>query len=362
MSGLHTTGRLFRELGRFALDKVPTASSLPARAAELDPATMTELIGRPVRTCEPLGGSSGTTDRSVLRLTGTDVPATVFAKTAATAAATRIFGGLARLGEVEVGFYRDLRPSIDLEAPEVVGSRFDSRTGRFAIVLEDLGARGAEFVDTLTSLTPDQVAAALSTLARLHGGTTGRVDLPSWLTTNSGDALLPLVASVLGRLGRSVAERDPTLVAPGGQRLLTSYRRWAEVLDRDAFCVLHGDPHPGNLYLLDDRVGLLDWQVVRHGHGLRDATYLMVLALETDVRRAAERDLLAHYCAELASYGGPRISAPDAWESYRRMAAYPYVSAVFTSGVGGMQGVEIADAGLRRAVAAVEDLGTVSAL
>lgn len=361
MSALHTAGRLARELGRLALDSVPTGSAFPRRAAELDPASLSTLLGRTVTSCAPSGGTSGTTDRAVLRLTGPGVPPTVFVKTAATAAGTRLFGGLARLGEVEVGFYRDLRPALEIEAPALLGSRFDRRTGRFVVVLEDLGARGADFVDTRTPLTVEQMSSALSTLARLHGGTAGRTDLPSWLTTNSGDALLPLVTAMLGRLGRSVAERDPTLVATGGAALLSSYGRWARILDRDAFCVLHGDPHPGNLYLLGDRVGLLDWQVVRFGHGLRDATYLMVLGLETDVRRAAERDLLAHYCAELASYGGPRISDRDAWDGYRRMAAYPYVSGVFTAGLGGLQGVEIADAGLRRSVAAVEDLGTVRA-
>lgn len=362
MSGLRTAGRLVRELGRFAVDQAPGSSALPQRAAEVDAATLSALIGRTVTGSEPLGGTSGTTDRSVLRLTGPDVPETVFVKTAATAAGTRIFGGLARLGEVEVGFYRDLRPSLRLEAPEVLGSRFEGRTGRFVLVLEDLSARGAAFTDTLTPLTVEQAAAALSTLARLHGATAGRVDLPSWVTTNAGDALLPLVATVLGRLARRVADRDPTLLAAGSEHLLTSYGGWAPTLDRDSFCLLHGDPHPGNLYLLGDRVGLLDWQVVRHGHGLRDATYLIVLALDTDVRRVAERDLLAHYCAELASCGGPRISAAEAWERYRQMAAYPYVSGVFTSGAGGMQGAEVADAGLRRSVAAVEDLETIGFL
>lgn len=358
---LRTLGRLGCELGRVGLDLLPSANALPARAADFDAATLSRLIGREVTSCAPAGGTSGTTDRSVLRLTGTDVPETVFVKSAATDLGTRLFGGLARLGEVEVGFYRDLRPSLALEAPQVIGSRFDRRTGRFAIVLEDLAARGASFVDTRTPLSPDQAAAALSTLASLHGATTGRTDLPGWLSTNSGDALMPLVTASLGRLGRKVAERDPSLTTVGGDGLLRSYSRWAPALDRDAFCVLHGDPHPGNVYLLGDRVGLLDWQAVRRGNGLRDATYSLVLSLEVDVRRAVERDLLLHYCDALAAAGGPVISAQAAWAAYRQMIAYVYVSTTFTSGLGGLQGEEIADTGLRRAVAAVEDLETVTA-
>jgi aminoglycoside/choline kinase family phosphotransferase len=197
-------------------------------------------------------------------------------------------------------------------------------------------------------------------LARLHAATGSH--RPGWLTTNSADALMPVLTATLGRLGRRVEQRDPSLVAAGGAGLLAGYGRWAADLDRDPFCVLHGDPHPGNLYLLEDRVGLLDWQAVRRGNGLRDATYLTVLALEPEVRRTHERDLLEHYCTELAAAGGPAIGPDAAWRTYRQMAGYVYVATTFTSGLGGLQGAAIADTGLRRSVAAVEDLGTVSAL
>ncbi len=362
MGTLPTAGLLGTELGRVALDLLPRTSRLPTRAADLSAATLSELIDLPVRACTPLTGTSGTTDRTLLRLEGDGVPETVFVKTAARDVGTRLFGGLARLGEVEVGFYADLRPGLELEAPQVLGARFERRTGRFAIVLEDLAARGAEFVDTLTPLTADQLAAGLSTLAKLHGATSGRSGLPAWLGTNSSDALMPIITASLGRLGRRVEERDPTLAAAGGAALLRRYGNWSKWLDQDAFCVLHGDPHPGNLYLLGDRVGLLDWQAVRRGNGLRDATYLIVLGLDTETRRESERDLLAHYCAELDAVGGPRITADAAWQTYRQMAGYVYVATTFTSGLGGLQGVQVADTGLRRSVAALEDLGTVDLL
>lgn len=358
-SGVRALGRFSRELVRVGRDTRRSSHGLPNQVVDLDAATMSRLIGRSVTSCVPVGGSSGTTDRSVFRLEGEDVPSTVFVKSAATDLGTRLFGGLARLGEVEVGFYRDLRPDLSLEVPAVHGAQFDQRTGRFAIVLEDLAERGAAFLDTRTPLTPDQAAAALTTLAGLHGTTSDRTDLPRWMTTNSGDALMPLVSASLGRLGRKVAERDGGLVPVGGERLLRSYGRWAKVLDQDAFCVLHGDPHPGNIYLLSDQVGLLDWQAVRWGHGLRDATYSIVLGLDTAVRRTVEKDLLAHYCDALAAAGGPEITAATAWAVYRQMVAYVYVSTTFTSGLGGLQGEEIADTGLRRAVAAFEDLKTV---
>lgn len=363
---LRTSARTARELARLGADLVPLPGRLPRRAADLDAKALTSLLGNPVTEVRVLGGTSGTTDRAVLELTGHEVPSTAFVKVAATDRATRLFGGLARLGEVEVGFYDDLRPRLDIEAPQRLGAAFDRRTGRFVILLEDLAARGARFIDTRTPLTFEQAAAVLDTLARLHAATYGTARLPGWIGTNSGDALMPLVQAALGPLGRKVLERDPSLSAAGGPALLASYRRWAPALESGPHCVLHGDPHPGNIYLLGDgdqvSAGLLDWQAVRRGDSLRDVCYLLVLGLATDDRRAWERDLLAHYGAALGAAGGPVSDLADVWERHRRMAGYAYVSATFTSGLGGLQGDDIAETGLRRSVAAVEDLGTVAAL
>jgi aminoglycoside phosphotransferase (APT) family kinase protein len=202
----------------------------------------------------------------------------------------------------------------------------------------------------------------MSTLARLHAAQEPPSGQPRWLTSNSRDALLPLVAAALPRLGRRVRDSDPTLAAVEGVRLLRSYRRWAPLLDLGPQSVLHGDPHPGNLYLLGDRVGLLDWQAVRRGSGLRDASYLIVLGLDIDDRRRSERDLVDHYRSELERAGGPRFAAGAGWLMHRRMTAYAYVAASFTVGLGGLQGEAIADTGLRRAVAAVDDLDAAAVL
>ena len=368
MGAIRTARRVAVELGRTATDRVRRRAGAPRTAADLDAQTLGRLLGKRVDAVSLLDGTSGTTDRARLAVEGADLPASVFVKTAAVDAGTRLFGGLARLGEVEVGFYREVRPGLDLAAPQLLGATFDRSTGRFVIVLEDLAAAGATFCDTLSRLTTDQTASVLSTLARLHGGTAARMPTAAWLGTNSGDALLPLIGAGLPRLAAKVAERDPELAAsPEAERLLRTYRRWAASLDTGPQAVLHGDPHPGNVYLHgqdseQSGAGLLDWQAVRRGHPLRDVTYHLVLGMAVPDRREHERALLAHYTAELAAHGGPAIGADDAWEAYRRMAAYAYVAAMFTSGLGGLQNAEIADAGLRRSTAALDDLGTASLL
>jgi aminoglycoside phosphotransferase (APT) family kinase protein len=126
--------------------------------------------------------------------------------------------------------------------------------------------------------------------------------------------------------------------------------------------VLHGDAHPGNTYFRDGRACLLDWQVVRRAHPARDLAYSMVLGMPTDDRRAVERDLLDTYRQAPAGGGGPDIDRDDLFTRYRQAAQHPYVSALSTAGLGGMQDDDVALEGLRRAVAALEDLDTVGAL
>jgi hypothetical protein len=368
IGAVRTGRRVAVEVGRAVTDGVRRRGGLPRTAADLDAAALGRLLGRQVDSVTPLEGTTGTTDRARLAVEGPGLPASVFVKTAALDTGTRIFGGLARLGEVEVGFYRDVRPGLDLTAPQLLGATFDRSTGRFVIVLEDLATQGAVFCDTLTRLTVDQTAEVLSTLARLHGGTAAGLPTAAWLGTNSGDALLPLIAAGLPRLAAKVAERDSELAAsPQAEPLLRTYRRWAPALDEGPQTVLHGDPHPGNVYLVGQETGqggagLLDWQAVRRGHPLRDVTYHLVLGMTVPDRREHERALLAHYVSELARHGGPVVAANTAWERHRRMAAYAYVAAMFTSGLGGLQNADIADAGLRRATAAIDDLGTAGLL
>jgi hypothetical protein len=84
--------------------------------------------------------------------------------------------------------------------------------------------------------------------------------------------------------------------------------------------------------------------------------------MTTADRQASERELLDEYRRVLASSGGPGLDRDELWDRYRQGALYAYVAALITAGVGGMQAENIALEGLRRSVAALDDLDTVSLL
>ncbi|MGZ4710948.1 MAG: phosphotransferase, partial [Acidimicrobiales bacterium] len=285
-------------------------------------------------------------------------------KMAPSAAVTRLFVNLSDLGADEIGFYRDVRPMLTLEAPAPLGFEIDGPSKRFVLVLEDLAARGCTFGEVLAPVDVGSAEAVLDTLAALHGACwqAPQLDRLGWIRANSTDAMLPLVSTAVRAMGSRLAHRDPALAPAGGRAILRSYPSVARQLDAGPHTVLHGDPHPGNCYFVDGRAGLLDWQVIRRGNPLRDVGYFLVLALDPDTRRRHERPLLDRYRAALTAAGGPSLTADDAWTTYRRMAAYPYVASTFTAGLGGLQDDAVGLEGLRRAVIAIDDLDTAAGL
>ncbi|KUH98951.1 phosphotransferase [Mycolicibacterium acapulense] len=331
---------------------------LPRSVSELDAPAMSRIIGRPVAAVSVLGGDSGTSSRVRLGLIGDDVPPTVFVKLAAETVATRLMGEMGRLGATETRFYRELSPRLT-GLPTCHGSAFDSVTGRYVLVLEDLPADECDFPDTLHPISADRAAKIVELLARLHATFWNRV--PDWLYTASGDTASLLTGPLLKTSARRIAER--TDIAVGAGRFIDeNYRAVARLIDEPPHTVTHGDAHPGNVYFRNGEAGLLDWQAVRRGHPNRELAYTLVTSMTPADRQAHQRELLDVYRHALTACGGPELDRGELWDRYRQGALYAYVAALITTGMGGMQDEGIALEGLRRGVAALQDLDTVAVL
>lgn len=340
----------------------------PRQVEDLTAPTLARIMGRTVDSVTILDGESGTSSRARLALGGRGVPETVFVKLSAATAATRMLGELARLGETEARFYRQLAPAMAGGIPHSFGAEFDPLTGRYVIVLEDMTASPCEFPDTLHPLDTDQMASLVEVLARLHGTFWGKLPEKAstrgefgWLSAPAAEPANLLTPALMKASARKLADRT-TIAVESGRFLWEHYQAATELVDGGIHTVLHGDSHPGNTYFRDGAAGLLDWQVVRRGHPSRDLTYTLVLGLPTADRRAAEGELLDVYRKALARAGGPEFGRDELWTRYRQAVTYAFVSPLTTAGLGGMQTEAIALEGLRRAVAAIEDLETVAAL
>lgn len=361
----HTTpvvglaAHLGRGVQRIATDAaIGRLRSLPRTVSELDATALSRIIGRRVTAVSVLSGDAGTSSRARLALTGDDVPPTVFVKLAAETVATRLMGEMGRLGATETRFYRELSPRLS-GLPAYHGSEFDSVTGRYVLVLEDLPADECEFPDTLHPIGADRAAKIVELLAKLHATFWNRV--PDWLYTASGDTASLLTGPLLKTSARRIAERTDIDV-DAGRFVDENYRAVARLIDEPPHTVMHGDAHPGNVYFRNGEAGLLDWQAVRRGHPSRELAYTLVTSMTPADRQAHQRELLDVYRGALAACGGPELDRAELWERYRQGALYAYVAALITAGMGGMQDEGIALEGLRRAVAGLRDLDTVAVL
>jgi hypothetical protein len=364
---LGLAAHLGRGMQRVATDAViGRLRSLPRSINDLDAQALSAIMGRRVTSVSIIGGDAGTSSRARLALTGDDVPASVFVKMPAETVATRLMGELGRLAHTEVMFYRELAPQLT-GLPASYGSAFDSLTGRFVLVLEDLAVDSCVFPDTLHPLDKDQAGKIVELLARLHATFWER--LPNngsrgplgWVYSASGDHTSLLTGPLLNTSARRLAERT-TIGVEDGRFIIDNYRSVAKLIDGQPNTVMHGDAHPGNVYFRNGQAGLLDWQAVRRGHPGRELAYTLITGMTTADRQSCERDLLATYRHTLAAAGGPELDADELWLRYRQGALYAYVAPLITAGMGGMQDESIALEGVRRGVAALADLETVAAL
>jgi Ser/Thr protein kinase RdoA (MazF antagonist) len=359
---------LARGVGRVTTDAaVGGRLGLPRTVEDIDAAALSRVMGTTVRSVRVLGSDAGTSSRARLVLTGKDVPESVFVKLAARTAATRLMGELGRLGDTEVRFYDQLAPQVN-GVPWCYGAAFEAWTGRYLVVLEDLPAEACEFPTTLTPLTPDQASLILEVLADLHATFWGRLPRDGrgplgWLYTPSGDVTSLLTGPLMHASINRLAERTRnTIPVENGRFIADNYPAVAALIDTPPHTVMHGDAHPGNMYFHGGKAGLLDWQAVRRGHPSRELAYTLITSLTPQDRRATQRDLLDDYRRALAAAGGPDLDRDDLWLRYTQGALYAYVAPLITAGMGGMQAEGIAIEGLRRGVAALDDLETVAAL
>jgi len=359
LAAVGLAAHLGRGIQRVATDAViGRLRSLPRTIGDLDAQLLSQIIRRRVTSVSVISGDAGTSSRARLALTGDGVPASVFVKMPAETVATRLMGELGRLAHTEVLFYRELSPQLT-GLPAVYGSAFDSLTGRFVLVLEDLATDPCVFPDTLHPLDKDQASMIVELLARLHATFWERS--PAWLYSASDDDTSLLTGPLLNTSARRLAERTDIPV-DDGRFIIDNYREVAKVIDRQPNTVTHGDAHPGNVYFRNGGAGLLDWQAVRRGHPGRELSYTLITGMTTADRQACERDLLATYRRALAAAGGPELDADELWLRYRQGSLYAYVATLITAGMGGMQVEGIALEGVRRSVAALTDLETVAVL
>lgn len=215
----------------------------------------------------------------------------------------------------EVAFYRRLGPAAPVRVPRCHFAASDPAAGRFALILEDV--RPAVQVDQVTGASPDQVAAALAELARLHARywACERAASLSWLPARAAPGTARRLAASYRLLHGRFLERYAGRLSDRAVRVIERFdaviRRWPTCVG-PPHTLLHGDYRAGNLLFGPSGLApitVLDWQSAGIGPGTSDAAYLIGGSLPEASRREHEAELLRVYLDGLAA---ARVAADDA--------------------------------------------------
>jgi hypothetical protein len=381
LDALRFTGRVVRELGGMAWSSVSARTDGIPRSIEainlpwINHTLSERFPGASVTSMETLGGDSGTTERCRIGLDYAPgarpggAPDSIFVKFRPPGLTERLFGNILALGPNEVGFYRDIAGDLPVRAPECYCARDGG--GEFVLLLEDLASKGAEFRTIADPISLDEAKAVVAALARLHASFWEPPRLAirfPWLRSPDRNPNAAIERFLCASAHRPTLARFSHLLPESLRRDAHQIHKKRKALERywvdGPLTLIHGDPHLGNLYFVDAEPGFFDWQVLQRHQGIRDVSYFSVLSLDTEVRRAHERELVHVYQETLRDGGVPHhdLDRDKAWEHYRSFSLYAYLGTSVTTSMSDLQPRHIAELGLKRAAIAVDDLDALALL
>lgn len=300
-------------------------------------------------------------------------PSSLFTKSLPTLE-VRMISGITGHARAEGRFYREIRPELEIEAPEGYATWFDRDSAAALHILEDLVAtKQAKFCDYTTAVTETMATDMVRLLARMHG---------LFLAAPRLDAdfgwLVPFDRWFRGgitKLGIDKYHEEAMLLAADHIPDALMARRpalWDALMASlephvsGPTTVIHSDVHIGNWYQTGDgRMGLCDWQCIARGHWSRDLAYVITASLSIDDRRTWEEALVRAYAEELSAVSRTKVSFDEAFLGYRRQI--PHALLMWTPTLchsellPHMQSDEMSLAMIERMAAAIDDLDSIGA-
>ncbi|HQQ75369.1 MAG TPA: phosphotransferase [Pseudomonadales bacterium] len=351
----------------------------PASPADLTVAQLTELIavvhpGTVVQSFEVIKASSfgegmvSTADRALLMLHYAANPASLPQQTMLKL--QRDIGPIIKSIYInETRFYLQLSHECGITTPQALGGGYDTDSGAYGLLLEDLSLQGATFPNVTNNPDPvAHVSAVIEQLATLHArfwqSPRFATDL-AWVESHLQGPVSELLAMsmpiVCGEELKQVAfKRD--MIASVGMTLPQLIEGTKALQQHQATLpqtFVHGDTHLGNTYgLPGGRAGLIDWQLCVRGYGMHDVSYIINTGLPVAERRQHERALLQQYRDSLQRHGVSDVPSLDMlWQEHARAVIWQlYVGWLGVSHVN--YGWEILTTNMQRVATAWRDLDT----
>lgn len=297
---------------------------LPQRPADFTPAWVSaalEASGAAPRdsveslTIKQLGMSTGFTS-DLLRIIptyrpGLSGPASIIAKMSSEDEVTSALGTSLRLFLREVHFYKELATEVGVAVPKVYFADSEEDTGRYVMLLEDMGRVG-----DLNPPHDSSVAEAehvVAALAAMHAKWWGdeRLKGMSWLISGTSRNYSAAVQRKYLQAWPGIVERYGDQFPAGIREIGAALGpRAQKVYDRASVppvTLTHGSPRPQNIYIRGSagfpEVVLISWQAVGLRPGPWDLSIFLAVGLTVEDRRSHETRLLRKYHDLLVANG-----------------------------------------------------------
>jgi aminoglycoside/choline kinase family phosphotransferase len=301
-------------------DALHAAGHLPhgARVASFDG----ERVGEGV-------GFVGEIRRLNLRYTGDagTAPASLIAKLPSPLEGSRAIANLYGLYEREVRFYAALGSEVGIGTPKCYLAAGDAESGRYALLLEDLGTSG-RIGDQLAGCSEAEALLAVRELAGMHATwwSSPRLETFNWMHLGADMVRAAMTFAypnvwqpALDLFGKHISP-EVREVMPG---LAPRIVRLMDVISAEApLTILHADYRLDNMFFGENgaayKLAVFDWQSPNRGWAAYDLSYFLAGNMPSEQRRACERRMLDAYYEVLAAAGVSGYSAEQLWLDYRR--------------------------------------------
>lgn len=273
----------------------------------------------------------------------------------------------------ETRFYLQLSHDCGINMPHVLGGGYDTQTGAYGLLLEDLTMKGVRFPNVIDNPDPvSHVSAVIDQLAALHArfwqSERFNEDL-IWVETHQegpvSDLLTMSVPFVCEQEMEQAVFKQDLLASLGVtlQDLISGTKALQAHQASLPQTLLHGDTHLGNTFALPDgRAGLYDWQLSVRGYGMHDISYIINTGLPVTDRRQHEQALIQQYRDGLLRHG---VRDAPALETLMREHSRAVIWQLYVGWLGVSHvnyGWEILATNLQRIATAWRDLDTSRAL
>ena len=334
-------------------------------------------------------------------------PATVIVKLPTADRRAFRFARWLSMHERECLYYRRLARHARIRSPALLYGDFDEDTHRFVLVLEDL--RDLEVPVQVAGVAAGRARLAVREIAKLHGQFWGAVDCPA--LSGCSDVLGPkfrrfmqiayllCLPVVLERFGDSFSRETRRLAEDLGPRI-TAHLASVAAGPRT---FVHGDYRGENMFFrpevgggaaasggssggvgsaaslsaasrgasasggaaAGDDFAVVDWQGCGLGAGLYDVAYFLGTNVVPGDRRRIEREALEEYHDIVCRLGARDFTFDDCWRSYRQNMLTVLMPCILACGgldLGNQRLHDLVKSGLKRALAAMEDLDVAAFL